>query len=129
MITIMMMPKVQSSFYYNQDQKMFLFKVFKAGGKTGSKSSPGEVHQLMWNLSSSKYCTKQQSVSGRNKCMHGSSHMLCCAITRLIVSEPKHLITWSHRASINFFDGGRGGSNTLVFWLNCLIFNSLWLVV
>ena len=121
------MPKVKSSFYYNQDQKMFLFKVFKAGEKTGSKSSPGEVHQLMWNLSSSKYCTKQQFVSGTNKCMHSSLHMPCCAITRLIVSEPKHLVTLSHRAGINFFEGGI--SNTLVFWLNCLIFNSLLLVV
>ena len=40
---------VRSSFRFNQDQKIFLFKVFKAGEKTGYKSSPEEVHQLMRN--------------------------------------------------------------------------------
>ena len=65
-----------------------------------------------------------QSVSGRNKCMCGSSHALlwmhavvcipqffclicwyaicACWLTRLIVSESQHWVTWSHRTGINF---------------------------
>ena len=41
---------VQSSFRFNEDQKIFLFKVFEAGEKTGNKSKPEEVNQLMQNL-------------------------------------------------------------------------------
>ena len=38
---------IQSSFCFNQDQKIFFF--FEAGEKTGNKSSPEEVEQLMQN--------------------------------------------------------------------------------
>ena len=66
-----------------------------------------------------------QSVSERNKCMCGSSYMLCCGCVRscavhnsfasydqssfllvvlkgLIVTVPKHWVTWSYRTGFNF---------------------------
>ena len=66
-----------------------------------------------------------QSASGGNKCLCCSSHALCngrvrscvtiillppmmgtsfvlAALTSLIVSEPKHRVTWSHRTCVNF---------------------------
>ena len=75
---------------------------------------------------------------GRNKCMCGSSHVLCygcvrskillpcmmgmpfvlVALTRLNVSEPKQWVTWSHRTGINFLFLREKESNTLVFLLN-----------
>ena len=51
---------VQSSFRFNEDQKIFLFKVFEAGEKTGNKSKP-EENQLMQNLFTPKdYCFTKQ---------------------------------------------------------------------
>ena len=87
-----------------------------------------------------------QSVSGRNKCVCSSSHALCyrhvrsCEIHNsfasydgtsfvlvvlagLIVSEPKHWVTWSRRT------GDKIESSILVFLLNKIIFNSFLLVV
>ena len=49
------------------------------------------------------------------------------ALTRLIVSKPKHWVTWSYRTCINFPFLRRKESNTLVFLLNYVIFNSFYL--
>ena len=48
-------------------------------------------------------------------------------LTRLNVSEPEHWITWSHRSGINFPFLRGEESNTLVFLLNHIIFNSFYL--
>ena len=87
-----------------------------------------------------------QSVSGRNKCVCSSSHALCyrclrsceihnsfasydgtsfvlVALAGLIVSEPKHWVTWSRRT------GDKIEFSILVFLLNKIIFNSFLLVV
>ena len=54
---------------------------------------------------------------------------LLLALTRLIVHELKHWVTWSHRTGISFpFLRGKE-SNTSVFLLNHIIFNSFLLVV
>ena len=58
--------------------------------------------------------------------MMGTSFMLV-ALTRLIVSKPKNQVTWSHRTCINFPFLRGGESNTLVFLLNHIIFNSFYL--
>ena len=74
MVKIMMMPIVRSSFRLNQDQKMFLFKVFEAWEKTDNKSSPEEVHKLMRNSFTPKdYCTTQSSFSSWVKEVRTSS--------------------------------------------------------
>ena len=93
-----------------------------------------------------------QFVSGRNKCMQGSSLMLCCgsmqscvihnsfasydgmsfaliAQAELIFSDPEHWVIWSQRAGFNFpFLRGKE-SNNLVFLRNHIIFNSFVLVM
>ena len=78
------------------------------------------------------------SVLGRSKCMCGSSHALCygrvwsiillpwmtgrsfllVVLTRLIVSEPKHWVTWSQTTGVHFpflRVGGGGGGGRIQF--------------
>ena len=49
-------------------------------------------------------------------------------LTRLIVSELKHWVTWSHRTSVNFPFWGEKQSNTLVFLFDHMILTcfNLW---
>ena len=58
--------------------------------------------------------------------MMGTSFVLV-TITRLIVSKTKHHVTWSHRTCMKFPFLRGGESNTLVFLLNHIIFNSFYL--
>ena len=59
--------------------------------------------------------------------MMGTSFVLV-AITKLIISKTKNHVTWSHRTCMKFPFLRGGESNTLVFLLNHIIFNSfhLW---
>ena len=64
--------------------------------------------------------------------MMGTSFLLV-VLTRLIVSKPKHWVTWSQTAGVHLpflrVGGGGGGESNLVFLLNHPISNSLLLVL
>ena len=60
--------------------------------------------------------------------MIGTSFVLV-TLTGLIVSEPKHWVTWSHRAVLNFLFLRGKRIQYLVFLLSHIIFNSFLLVV
>ena len=84
---------------------------------------PSSVFRFHWSYHIPSYF--DQSVSGRNKCLCCSSHVLCygcmwlcathnsfasydgnviraCRANKADVSKPKHRVTWSHRTCINF---------------------------
>ena len=53
---------VMSKFTFNEQQRSFLFEVFKQGEQTGQKSNPEETNQKMrGHFSSNQYCTVKQS--------------------------------------------------------------------
>ena len=87
---------------------------------------------------------RTHSVSGRKKCMCGSSLVLCygcmqsCAIHNSIhpyqsisihnslnVSEQEHWVTWSHRTAVTSYFWREKESNTLAFLLIHMVFDSL----